>query len=171
MRKRILLIVLFLAIVLSILAGLVYLARKKKKIFWAIVSISLLIILALFLRNKFMNYYKFIDEECGFEVSDNLVFLEGEVSLDKKSYILLFEVKDGCENNLETLLEQNIHIECDKNTRRRKITNKKYSYVYNEGEIKQIYSFNFAGKEKSLICVYLNLIEKDGKLYFFVYTW
>lgn len=171
MIKRVLLIVLFFAIVLSILAGLVYLARKKKTIFWIIISVSLLAIVALFLRNKFMNYYKFIDEQCRFEISDNLVFCKGEVSLDKNDYILLFQVKTGYEERIESLLDKNIHTKLDVGARGRKITSKKYDWVYNEGNIKQRYLTSFSGKGKIEIEVHLYLIEKDGKLYFFVYTW
>lgn len=118
-----------------------------------------------------MNYYKFIDKICKFNVSEHLLFVNGEVSLNKKSFIILFEVKAGCEDKIKNQLDQNIHIKNDIRERGRKITKKKYSYVYNEGNIKQRYMLTITDKSKSLIEVHLYLIEKDGKLYFFVYTW
>lgn len=144
--------------------------NMKRNLIMYIVVILIVMVLVICIKVfKKIDYYEFIDKKCGFEISNNLIFQEGEVS-SKQSFRLIYEVKDGCENNLRTTLENNIRMKAEKNSLKPNFLNKKYVDFYNNGNIIDIYHTTISGSDKSCISVFLNLIEQDGKLYLFVFT-
>lgn len=146
--------------------------KMKKMIirFGVIVLIAVMGIgVGLMIRNKTMDYKKFADKKCGFEISQYLEYDKGTVGLFEEHFSLQFKVKKGCETELENILESKYSdmIGMDDTVR---ISNSSMSKLIKTGTKRHIYVFFKSGKHKKTVEINMCIVDIDGQQYAFLYT-
>ena len=167
-------------------------SKKILLILGIVVVICLLIVILLIEKNKEdseketteeiteetteeqIDYSQMVDEECGINISKYLEYDES-IYTDEDIYELQFNVKDGCEVELETVLLNKYGEEWPEENA--PIPKSSIGNNIKSGTVKHIYGFFREGKvvspsgERSLsveVCIYV--VEIDNQLYAFVYT-
>lgn len=144
----------------------------KKKMIWIgtiIVIVLVVIIIVLFIRSKTMNYCKFVDRKCDLEIGQYLEYDRGTVGFSESHFCLQFKVKQGCEAELESVLNSKYSdmISMDDTVR---IDNTSMSKLIKTGTKRHIYVFFRSGKGKKTVEINICIVDIDGQQFAFFYT-
>ena len=144
----------------------------KKKMIWIgtiIVIVLVVIIIVWFIRSKTMNYCKFVDRKCDLEIGQYLEYDRGTVGFSESHFCLQFKVKQGCEAELESVLNSKYSdmISMDDTVR---IDNNSMSKLIKTGTKRHIYVFFKSGKGKKTVEINICIVDIDGQQFAFFYT-
>ena len=145
---------------------------KGKIIFIFVGGLGLVgvVLFALLADRKKIDYYKMIDDECGFGISQYLELDEVVSFVDLDEYALKFEIKKDCETVLERAVENKYHEE--DGTDNIYIQYRSIAKMIEAGNVKHIYSSYREGKERFAngervlsVRILIIFVEYDGKQY------
>ena len=145
---------------------------KGKIIFIFVGGLGLVgvVLFALLAGRKKIDYYKMIDDECGFDISQYLELDEVVSFVDLDEYALKFETKKDCETVLEHAVENKYHEE--DGTDNIYIQYRPIAKMIEAGNVKHIYSSYREGKERFAngervlsVRILIIFVEYDGKQY------
>ena len=144
--------------------------KKKVYLIGIVIIIGIAIIcIGFVIRNKLMDYGEFVDKKCGFEISRFLEYDKGTVGFSESHFCLQFKVKQGCEAELESVLNSKYSdmISMDDTVR---IDNTSMSKLIKTGTKRHIYVFFRSGKGKKTVEINICIVDIDGQQFAFFYT-